>query len=105
MPAIHPHTEQTVGRALLSPVTGPDRPRRGRRRRVMRLLTVGLVVLLAGVFAMSALAQPTTPPPTAAPSAMPSEPCVGPGPWAATCLTRPLPTPSLIKKKHPTTPN
>ncbi|MBB5801314.1 hypothetical protein F4560_001082 [Saccharothrix ecbatanensis] len=74
-------------RRLVEP--GAVRFKRGRnegaRRRGVWALLLGLMVLLGGVLAMTAAAQPGTSaaPPTAA------DPCAGPGPYPVPCPTRP----------------
>lgn len=85
-------------RAMLSPVSdaSADRPPTGRPRRWRAgwLLALSIVVLLVGVLAVSASAQPTTP--------KPADPCSGPNPRPIPCA--PAPTPTRPTFPVPTTP-
>ena len=85
-------------RAMLSPVTdaSADQPPTGRPRRWRAgwLLALSIVVLLVGVLAVSASAQPTTP--------KPADPCSGPNPRPIPCA--PAPTPTQPTFPMPTTP-
>ncbi|TKG62390.1 hypothetical protein [Prauserella endophytica] len=90
-------TAAAADRAMLSPVcdASADRPPAGRPRRWRAgwMLALSLVVLLVGVLAVSASAQPTTPNP---------DPCSGPEPRPIPCA--PALTPTQPTFPAPTTP-
>jgi hypothetical protein len=75
-------TAADADRAMLSPVSGAS-PGRSGRWRAGWMLALSIVVLLVGVLAVSASAQPTTPQP---------DPCAGPEPRPFPCTPAPGPT-------------